>query len=105
MYEAIGAPMWVERTRDELSRVGLRRAGVSNGLTPAQTRVAELVVDALTNREIAGTLYMSPRSVEAHLTKIYRELGVRSRAQLVAAMSAGPGSEGNGRAAPPGPLS
>jgi tetratricopeptide (TPR) repeat protein len=39
MYEAIGAPMWVERTRDELSRIGLRRAGVSNGLTPAQTRV------------------------------------------------------------------
>ena len=87
MFEPMGAQMWVDRTRDELSRIGLRRPTVSEGLTPAQTRVAELVVDGLSNREIAGTLYMSPRSVEAHLTKIYREYGVRSRAQLVAAMS------------------
>ena len=87
MFEAMGAQMWVDRTRDELSRIGLRRPTVSEGLTPAQTRVAALVVDGLSNREIAGTLYMSPRSVEAHLTKIYREYGVRSRAQLVAALS------------------
>ncbi|HUA44162.1 MAG TPA: AAA family ATPase [Solirubrobacteraceae bacterium] len=102
MYEAIGAPMWVERTRDELSRIGLRRAGAGNGLTPAQTRVMELVVDGMSNREIAGTLYMSPRSVEAHLTKIYRELGVRSRAQLVAALSGGAGNGSDGTAGPPG---
>ena len=88
MFESIGAKMWVDRTRDELSRIGLRRPTVSEGLTPAQTRVAELVVDGLSNREIASTLYMSPRSVEAHLTKIYREYGVRSRAQLVATLSA-----------------
>jgi DNA-binding CsgD family transcriptional regulator len=88
MFEAIGAQLWVDRTRDELSRIGLRRPAVSEGLTPAQTRVAELVVEGMSNREIAGALYMSPRSVEAHLTKIYREYGVRSRAQLVAAISA-----------------
>jgi DNA-binding CsgD family transcriptional regulator/tetratricopeptide (TPR) repeat protein len=87
MFEPMGAQMWVDRTRDELSRIGLRRATVSEGLTPAQMRVAELVVDGLSNREIASTLYMSPRSVEAHLTKIYREYGVRSRAQLVATLS------------------
>jgi DNA-binding CsgD family transcriptional regulator len=87
LFEPMGAQMWVDRTHDELSRIGLRRATVSEGLTPAQTRVAELVVDGLSNREIAGTLYMSPRSVEAHLTKIYREYGVRSRAQLVATLS------------------
>ena len=87
MFEAIGAPMWVDRTRDELSRIGLRRPTVSDGLTPAQTRVAELVAQGMSNREIASTLNMSPRSVEAHLTKIYREYGVRSRAQLVAAVS------------------
>lgn len=88
MFEPMGAGMWIKRTRDELSRIGLRRPAASDGLTPAQTRVAELVVDGLSNREIASTLYMSPRSVEAHLTKIYREYGVRSRAQLVATLSA-----------------
>jgi len=105
IFEPMGAQMWVERTRDELSRIGLRRPTVSEGLTPAQVRVAELVVDGLSNREIASTLYMSPRSVEAHLTKIYREYGVRSRAQLVAALSATPASASNGAAAPSGPPS
>ncbi|MGO9974874.1 MAG: helix-turn-helix transcriptional regulator [Solirubrobacteraceae bacterium] len=95
MFESIGAPMWQARARDELGRIGLRRAVVSEGLTPAQTRVAELVAEGMSNREIASTLYMSERSVEAHLTKVYREYGVRSRSQLVAALSerAATGSE------------
>lgn len=87
-FEPIGARMWADRARDELGRIGLRRPVVSEGLTPAQTRVADLVLEGLSNREIAGALYMSVRSVEAHLTKAYRELGVRSRAQLVATLSA-----------------
>ena len=76
MFSSIGAPMWEERARDELARVGLRRPVVTEGLTPAQQRVAELVAAGMSNREIATTLYMSVRSVEAHLTKAYRELGV-----------------------------
>ena len=87
IFEPMGAQMWAERVRDELDRIGLRRPAVSEGLTPAQTRVAELVLAGMSNREIASTLYMSQRSVEAHLTKVYREFGVRSRAQLVASMS------------------
>jgi DNA-binding NarL/FixJ family response regulator len=87
MFVAIGAPMWEERTRDQLARIGLRRPVVTEGLTPAQQRVADLVVAGKSNREIASALYMSTRSVEAHLTKIYRALGVRSRAQLVATLS------------------
>jgi DNA-binding NarL/FixJ family response regulator len=58
------------------------------GLTPAQQRVAELAAAGMSNREIAGELFMSLRTVEAHLTKIYWELGVKSRAQLAAAMAA-----------------
>ena len=73
---------------DELARVGLRRPVITEGLTPAQQRVAELVAAGMSNREIAATLYMSVRSVEAHLTKAYRELDVRSRSQLVAALAA-----------------
>ncbi|HUA44660.1 MAG TPA: AAA family ATPase [Solirubrobacteraceae bacterium] len=87
IFEALEAPLWIERTRDELGRIGLRRAAVSEGLTPAQSRVAELAVAGLSNQEIASTLYMSTRSVESHLTKIYREYGVRSRAQLVGALA------------------
>ena len=93
MFEPMGAQMWAARVRDELDRIGLRRPSVSEGLTPAQTRVAELVLAGMSNREIASTLYMSQRSVEAHLTKVYREFGVRSRSQLVAAMSAARATE------------
>jgi DNA-binding NarL/FixJ family response regulator len=66
----------------------LRGATAGEGLTPAQQRVAELVTAGLSNREIADELYMSLRTVETHLTKVYRELGVRGRAQLIATMSA-----------------
>ena len=88
MFEAMGAQMWVDRTHDELSRIGLRRPVVSDGLTPAQQRVAQLVAAGMSNREIASTLYMSLRSVESHLTRVYREYGVKSRAQLLALMAA-----------------
>jgi len=87
VLEPLDAAFWVARARDELGRIGLRRAAVTEGLTPAQTRVAELVATGLSNQEIANTLYMSTRTVESHLTKIYREYGVRSRAQLVAALA------------------
>jgi DNA-binding CsgD family transcriptional regulator len=85
ILQPLSARLWIARAHDELSRVGLRRAAVAAGLTPAQQRVAELVTSGMTNREIAGTLYMSVRTVETHLTKIYRELGVKTRAQLIAA--------------------
>jgi DNA-binding CsgD family transcriptional regulator len=87
VFEPLEAKLWIERARDELGRIGLRRAAVSEGLTPAQTRVAELAAAGLSNQEIASTLYMSTRTVESHLTKIYREYGVRSRAQLVGALA------------------
>ena len=87
ILEPLQARMWVARARDELGRVGLRRAVVSDGLTPAQRRVAELVLAGMSNRQIADTLYMSLRTVETHLTKIYRELGVKSRAQLITTMT------------------
>jgi DNA-binding CsgD family transcriptional regulator len=87
ILEPLEARLWIERARDELGRIGLRRPAVSEGLTPAQSRVAELVVAGLSNQEIASTLFMSTRTVESHLTKIYREYGVRSRAQLVGALA------------------
>ncbi len=51
-------------------------------LTPQERRVAMLVADGATNRETAAALFMSPKTVEVHLTRIYRKLGVRSRTEL-----------------------
>ena len=77
------------RARDELGRIGLRRAAGGDGPTPAQQRVAELLATGASNREIAGMLHMSLRSVESHLTSLYRQFGVRSRAQLAAKLAGG----------------
>jgi DNA-binding NarL/FixJ family response regulator len=87
ILEPLDSAIWLARTRDELGRIGLRRATVSDGLTPAQQRVAELAASGATNREIALKLYMSERTVEAHLTKVYREFGIRSRAQLAVSIA------------------
>ncbi|WP_217198936.1 helix-turn-helix domain-containing protein, partial [Streptomyces buecherae] len=54
-----------------------------HALTPAEHRVAELVGDGATNREIAGRLFLSAKTVESTLTRVYRKLGVRSRAELI----------------------
>jgi DNA-binding CsgD family transcriptional regulator len=84
IFERLGAWLWAEATRAELGRVGLRAAapvGVS-GITAVEARVAELVAAGRSNREVAGELFMSPKTVEAHLSRIYRKLGVRSRAEL-----------------------
>jgi DNA-binding CsgD family transcriptional regulator/tetratricopeptide (TPR) repeat protein len=88
ILEPLGAEMWACRARDELSRIGLRRGRATEGLTPAQTRVAELVVAGSSNGEIALELHMSLRTVESHLTRVYQEHGVKSRTQLVAALAA-----------------
>jgi DNA-binding CsgD family transcriptional regulator len=87
MLVPMDARIWQARVRDEIGRIGLRRPSVSEGLTPAQARVVELVVSGMSNREIASTLYMSVRAVESHLTKAYRELGVKCRSQLFAEMA------------------
>jgi DNA-binding CsgD family transcriptional regulator len=59
-----------------------RRAAPGGGLTPAEQRVAELAASGLSNKEIAGKLYLSVYTVQAHLSRVYAKLGVRSRAQL-----------------------
>ena len=84
-FEELGAPLWVERAREELARVPSRRSSGS-ALTPAESRVAELVAAGKTNHEVAQALFVSEKTVEANLTRIYRKLGIRSRAALGARM-------------------
>ena len=80
IFEECGAEWWAERARSEQGHVGGRMREI--GLTPAEARVAALVVEGRTNREVAAALVLGERTVEAHLTHIYAKLGVRSRTEL-----------------------
>jgi DNA-binding CsgD family transcriptional regulator len=85
IFESIGAEPWVDVTRAEIGRIGVRRA--PQELTVNEERVAELAAAGLTNREIAAKLFLSRRTVEANLARAYRKLGIRSRAELGAQMA------------------
>ena len=80
-FERLGAPLWAEQTRAELRRIG-GRAPSRGELTEAESRIAGLVANGRTNREVAAELFLTQHSVETALTRIYRKLGVRSRAEL-----------------------
>jgi DNA-binding CsgD family transcriptional regulator len=82
IFEGLGAPLWAEKARAELGRIG-GRAPSSGALTAAEQRVAALVAEGRTNREVAAALFVTEHTVEAALTRAYRKLGVRSRAELV----------------------
>jgi DNA-binding CsgD family transcriptional regulator len=79
-FEKLGAATWVEKARAELGRIGGRTR--TEGLTPAESRVAALVAEGRTNREVAAALFLGERTVETHLSHVYAKLGVRSRAEL-----------------------
>jgi len=81
LFDELPAPLWSERAGEELARIGLRRAS-PDGLTESERRVAELAASGLTNREVAAQLFMSPKTVEANISRVYRKLGINSRAQL-----------------------
>jgi len=81
-FEALGCPGWAQAAAAELDRVSGRRAAAGGGLTPGERRVAELVAAGLSNKRVAEQLYLSDRTVEAHLSRVYAKLGVASRAQL-----------------------
>ncbi len=80
---AVGATGWVGPAEAELARVS-GRSGNEGTLTPTEERVVSLVGEGLSNKEVAAALSVSLRTVEAHLTRVYAKLGVRSRAALVA---------------------
>jgi DNA-binding CsgD family transcriptional regulator len=81
ILEEVGAVLWAEKARAELARVGLRRAAPDE-LTETERRVAELAASGLKNREVAAELFLSPKTVEANLARVYRKLEIHSRAEL-----------------------
>jgi DNA-binding NarL/FixJ family response regulator len=85
-FEELGAEPWAQRAGAERGRSARRlRPGdeARDELTPSEHQVASLVVQGLSNRDIAQRMFLSVKSVEAHLTRIYRKLGVGSRFQLM----------------------
>ena len=81
LFEELGARLWAENARTELKRIA-GRTPAGDVLTPTERRVAELVADGRANKEIAATLVITVKAVEAHLTRIYGKLNVRSRTEL-----------------------
>jgi DNA-binding NarL/FixJ family response regulator len=90
LAEACGCPPLVESVRSELYATGARPrtsalAGVES-LTARELRVATLAADGQTNREIAQALFVTPKTVEVHLSSAYRKLDIRSRRELAGAL-------------------
>ena len=81
IFAQLGAPLWLARADNELSRARPRPRRDSE-LTAAETRVAALVAAGHTNPEVAAQLFTTSGTVEVHLTRIYRKLGLRSRTEL-----------------------
>ena len=86
-FERLGARPWAGRARRELTATGDRSTPQREherraDLTPQELRVALQVAEGKTNNEVASALFVTPKTIEAHLGRIYRKLGVRSRSEL-----------------------
>jgi DNA-binding CsgD family transcriptional regulator len=87
-FEQLGAPLWADQTRAELARIG-GRAPSRGELTEAERRIAQLVAEGRTNRDVAAALFLTEHSVETALSRIYRKLGLHSRTELAHHLGAG----------------
>jgi DNA-binding CsgD family transcriptional regulator len=90
VFDAMDARPWAARTARELAAAGDRTGAAVAGagawsLTPQEFQIARAVADGLSNGEAAAALYVSRKTVEAHLTRVYRKLGLRSRTELARA--------------------
>jgi DNA-binding CsgD family transcriptional regulator len=96
-FERLGASPWSAQASSELRATGQTRSrsGVSahEPLTPQEREIAMLAASGLTNKQIAGRLYLSHRTVGAHLHRVYRKLGVTTRVALHDALAALPGEQ------------
>ena len=91
-FEQLGAAPWAERTRAELRATGERvraRGPEHEELTAQELRIALQAAEGKTNRQIGAALYLSPKTVEFHLGRAYRKLGISSRAELIRHFAAG----------------
>jgi DNA-binding NarL/FixJ family response regulator len=103
-FESLGAAPWADRARAELRASGetahKRNPGALAQLTPQELQVARLVGDGSSNKEVAAQLFLSPRTIDAHLRSVFSKLGITSRTQL-ARLPLGIGELADARTATP----
>jgi DNA-binding CsgD family transcriptional regulator len=87
LFRTLGAAPWAERAEAELRATGetarRRDVSVAEQLTPQELQIAGLVAEGLSNKEIAAQLFLSPRTVDYHLRKVFAKLGITSRGELI----------------------
>jgi DNA-binding CsgD family transcriptional regulator len=88
IFEHLGAPLWAGKARSELSKIATGRS--ADGLTEAEQRVAALVAQGQTNREVASAMFVTENTVQTHVRHIFQKLGVRSRTELAAQLLSAP---------------
>ena len=96
IYDALGATTYVARCEREIRAGGVRTTRLDrhvDELTPQEQAVSDLVAAGLTNREAAAELFVSTKTIQYHLTRVYAKLGIRSRAELAALRGPGPGAD------------
>ncbi len=85
-FEGLNTPLWADRARAELQATGItarkRDPSTLDTLTPQELRIARLVGGGASNRDVAAQLFLSPKTVEYHLRKVFLKLGVSSRFEL-----------------------
>ena len=81
-FEELSATAFVERARAELARIAGRKRSTEGGLTPTERQIAELVAEGKSNKEVAAALFVSVKTVEANLSRVYAKLGLRGRGEL-----------------------
>lgn len=86
-FDALGARRWADTARDELGRIG-GRAPARGTLSPTERQVVALVTQGLSNKEVASALFVTPKAIEANLSRVFAKTGVRSRAELAALAAA-----------------
>jgi DNA-binding NarL/FixJ family response regulator len=80
-FDAMGTLLWADRARVEFAGVNVT-SSLNRTLTSSERRVAVLAASGMTNRDVAEALFISPKTVEAKLARVYRKLGIRTRAEL-----------------------
>lgn len=95
-FDALGARLWRTRAERELVALGQDAPAHPDALlvtlTPQERQIAEIAATGAPTRQIAAAVFLSPKTVEHHLTHIYRTLGVRSKSELAARLAAGLGA-------------
>ena len=87
LFHSLGTVPWAQRAEAELRATGettrKRDPSTLDELTPQELQIAGMVAQGMTNKDIAARLYLSPRTIDYHLRKVFSKLGIASRTELV----------------------